>query len=251
MYSGTILAILIILFILASAIRILKEYDRGVIFRLGRAIGVKGPGLILLIPIIDKMVKVSLRIITMDVPPQDVITKDNVSVKVSAVVFFRAIDPMKAVIEVQDFLYATSQLAQTTLRNVIGQADLDELLSAREKLNANLQKIIDAHTDPWGVKVTLVEIKYVDLPQEMQRAMARQAVAERERRAKIINAEGEYQASTQLAEAAKVMSTNAITLQLRYLQTLVEIASENNSTIVFPIPLEMMNAFIDKKSGKS
>ncbi|GBD93138.1 modulator of FtsH protease HflK [bacterium BMS3Abin05] len=251
MYSGTILAILIILFILASAIRILKEYDRGVIFRLGRAIAVKGPGLILLIPVIDKMVKVSLRIITMDVPPQDVITKDNVSVKVSAVVFFRAIDPMKAVIEVQDFLYATSQLAQTTLRNVIGQADLDELLSAREKLNANLQQIIDGHTDPWGVKVTLVEIKYVDLPQEMQRAMARQAVAERERRAKIINAEGEYQASTQLAEAAKVMSTNAITLQLRYLQTLVEIASENNSTIVFPIPLEMMNAFIEKKSGKS
>ncbi|HDZ11383.1 MAG TPA: slipin family protein, partial [Bacteroidetes bacterium] len=234
-----------------SAIRILKEYDRGVIFRLGRAIAVKGPGLILLIPVIDKMVKVSLRIITMDVPPQDVITKDNVSVKVSAVVFFRAIDPMKAVIEVQDFLYATSQLAQTTLRNVIGQADLDELLSAREKLNANLQQIIDGHTDPWGVKVTLVEIKYVDLPQEMQRAMARQAVAERERRAKIINAEGEYQASTQLAEAAKVMSTNAITLQLRYLQTLVEIASENNSTIVFPIPLEMMNAFIEKKSGKS
>ncbi len=243
MYSGTILAVLIVLFILASAIRILKEYERGVIFRLGRAIGVKGPGLILLIPIVDKMVKVSLRVVTFDVPPQDVITRDNVSVKVNAVLYFRVMDPMKAVVEVQDFMYATSQLAQTTLRNVIGQAELDELLAARDKINSSLQEIIDTHTDPWGVKVSLVEIKYVDLPQEMQRAMARQAVAERERRAKVINAEGEYQASTQLAEAAKVMSTNAITLQLRYLQTLVEIASENNSTVVFPIPLEMMNAF--------
>ncbi len=246
MYSGTILAVLIVLFILASAIRILKEYERGVIFRLGRAIGVKGPGLILLIPIVDKMVKVSLRVVTFDVPPQDVITKDNVSVKVNAVLYFRVMDAMKAVVEVQDFMYATSQLAQTTLRNVIGQAELDELLSARDKINASLQEIIDTHTDPWGIKVSLVEIKYVDLPQDMQRAMARQAVAERERRAKIINAEGEYQASTQLAEAAKVMSTNAITLQLRYLQTLVEIASENNSTVVFPIPIEMMNAFSEK-----
>lgn len=243
MYSGTILAILIVLFILASAIRILKEYQRGVIFRLGRAIGVKGPGLILLIPIVDKMVKVSLRVVTMDVPPQDVITKDNVSVKVNAVLYFRVMDAMKAIVEVQDFLYATSQLAQTTLRSVIGQADLDEVLSARDKLNANLQEIIDAHTDPWGIKVTLVEIKFVDLPPEMKRSMARQAEAERERRAKVINAEGEYQASRQLAEAAKVMSTNSIALQLRYLQTLIDIASENNSTIIFPIPLEMMNVF--------
>ncbi len=246
MYSGTILAILILLFILASAIRILKEYERGVIFRLGRAIGVKGPGLILLIPIIDKMVKVSLRVVTMDVPPQDVITKDNVSVKVNAVLYFRAMDPMKAVIEVEDYLYATSQLAQTTLRNVIGQAELDELLAARDKINSNLQEIIDAHTDPWGVKVSLVEIKYVDLPQEMQRAMARQAEAERERRAKIIHAEGEYQASRQLAEAAKVMATHGIALQLRYLQTLTEIASENNSTVVFPVPIEMMKVFTNK-----
>ncbi len=246
MYSGTIFAIFIILFILASAIRILKEYERGVIFRLGRAIGVKGPGLILLIPVIDKMVKVSLRVVTMDVPPQDVITKDNVSVKVNAVLYFRAMDPMKAVIEVEDYLYATSQLAQTTLRNVIGQAELDELLAARDKINSNLQEIIDAHTDPWGVKVSLVEIKYVDLPQEMQRAMARQAEAERERRAKIIHAEGEYQASRQLAEAAKVMATHGIALQLRYLQTLTEIASENNSTVVFPIPIEMMRVFTNK-----
>ena len=246
MYSGTVLAILILLFILASAIRILKEYERGVIFRLGRAIGVKGPGLILLIPIIDKMVKVSLRVVTMDVPPQDVITKDNVSVKVNAVLYFRAMDPMKAVIEVEDYLYATSQLAQTTLRNVIGQAELDELLAARDKINSSLQQIIDTHTDPWGVKVSLVEIKYVDLPQEMQRAMARQAEAERERRAKIIHAEGEYQASRQLAEAAKVMATHGIALQLRYLQTLTEIASENNSTVVFPIPIEMMKVFTNK-----
>ncbi|NOY78195.1 MAG: slipin family protein [Calditrichaeota bacterium] len=246
MYSGTVLAVLIILFILASAIRILKEYERGVIFRLGRAIGVKGPGLILLIPIVDKMVKVSLRVVTFDVPPQDVITKDNVSVKVNAVLYFRVMDPMRAIVEVQDFLYATSQLAQTTLRNVIGQAELDELLSARDKINASLQEIIDTHTDPWGIKVSLVEIKYVDLPQDMQRAMARQAEAERERRAKIIHAEGEYQASRQLAEAAKVMAVHGIALQLRYLQTLTEIASENNSTIVFPIPIEMMNAFSEK-----
>ncbi len=253
MYSGTILAVFILLFILGSAIRILKEYERGVIFRLGRAIGVKGPGLILLIPIVDKMVKVSLRVVTMDVPPQDVITKDNVSVKVNAVLYFRAMDPMKAVIEVEDYLYATSQLAQTTLRNVIGQAELDELLAARDKINANLQEIIDTHTDPWGVKVSLVEIKYVDLPQEMQRAMARQAEAERERRAKIIHAEGEYQASRQLAEAAKVMASHGIALQLRYLQTLTEIASENNSTVVFPIPIEMMRVFTnrpDSDAGK-
>ncbi len=251
MYSGTILAVFILLFILGSAIRILKEYERGVIFRLGRAIGVKGPGLILLIPIVDKMVKVSLRVVTMDVPPQDVITKDNVSVKVNAVLYFRAMDPMKAVIEVEDYLYATSQLAQTTLRNVIGQAELDELLAARDKINANLQEIIDTHTDPWGVKVSLVEIKYVDLPQEMQRAMARQAEAERERRAKIIHAEGEYQASRQLAEAAKVMASHGIALQLRYLQTLTEIASENNSTVVFPIPIEMMRVFTNKPDSDS
>ncbi len=237
--------VIIVLFLLANAIKVLKEYERGVIFRLGRLIGVKGPGLILIIPIIDRMVRVSLRIVTFDVPPQDVITKDNVSIKVNAVVYFRVMDPAKAIVEVQDYYYATSQIAQTTLRSVLGEVELDELLAEREKINMRLQKIIDEQTDPWGVKVSTVEIKHVDLPQEMQRAMARQAEAERDRRAKVINAMGEYQAAEKLAEAAKVMSISPITVQLRYLQTLSEIAAENNSTTVFPIPIELFKPFME------
>ena len=236
-----VLAIAIIL--LASAVKVLREYERGVVFRLGRLVGARGPGLFLLIPIVDRMVKVSLRTVAMDVPPQDVITKDNVSVKVNAVLYFRVMDPAKAVVEVEDYLYATSQLAQTTLRSVLGQVDLDELLSAREKINQNLQEIIDHHTDPWGVKVSLVEIKHVDLPQEMQRAMARQAEAERERRAKIIHADGEFQASARLAEAGTIIAREPVTLQLRYLQTLTEIAVERNSTIIFPLPLDLVKMF--------
>jgi len=240
-------AAIVVLFILASAIRILREYERGVVFRLGRLVGARGPGLILLIPIVDRMVKVSLRTIAMDVPPQDVITKDNVSVKVNAVLYFRVINPEKAIVEVEDYLYATSQLAQTTLRSVIGQAELDELLAAREKINRDLQTIIDHHTDPWGIKVSLVEVKHVDLPQEMQRAMAKQAEAEREKRAKIIHADGEYQASRRLAEAAEVMSKHTMSLQLRFLQTLTEVASENNSTVVFPVPIDLFRAFFEGK----
>jgi len=225
-------------------IRVLKEYERGVIFRLGRIIHAKGPGLILLIPIIDKMVKVSLRTVVHDVPAQDIITKDNVSVKVNAVVYFRVMDPTKAVVEVEDFFYATSQLAQTTLRSILGESELDELLSNREKINLELQTILDKHTDPWGVKVSQVEIKHVDLPTEMQRAMAKQAEAERERRAKIINAEGEYQASAKLLEAGEILTKQPITLQLRYLQTLREVATENNSTIIFPLPLDLVKPFM-------
>ncbi|HDM90249.1 MAG TPA: slipin family protein [candidate division WOR-3 bacterium] len=232
-----------VLIVLWSMIRILREYERGVVFRLGRVIGVRGPGLVILLPFIDKMVKVSLRIITMDVPPQDVITKDNVSVKVNAVVYFRVMDPAKAVIEVEDYLYATSQIAQTTLRSVLGEVELDDLLSQREQLNHRLQQIIDLQTDPWGIKVSAVEIKHVDLPTEMQRAMARQAEAERERRAKIINAEGEYQAAQRLSEAAEILATNPITIQLRFLQTLSEISAENASTIVFPVPIELFKPF--------
>ncbi|RKY95326.1 MAG: slipin family protein [Candidatus Hydrothermota bacterium] len=235
--------VFIVLIVLWSMIRILREYERGVVFRLGRVIGVRGPGLVILLPFIDKMVKVSLRIITMDVPPQDVITKDNVSVKVNAVVYFRVMDPAKAVIEVEDYLYATSQIAQTTLRSVLGEVELDDLLSQREQLNHRLQQIIDLQTDPWGIKVSAVEIKHVDLPTEMQRAMARQAEAERERRAKIINAEGEYQAAQRLSEAAEILATNPITIQLRFLQTLSEISAENASTIVFPVPIELFKPF--------
>ncbi|SFN00020.1 slipin family protein [Thermodesulforhabdus norvegica] len=243
MYGLIVLVVLLILF-LSSALKVLKEYERGVIFRLGRVIGAKGPGLIILIPVIDRMQKVSLRLITMDVAPQDVITRDNVSVKVNAVVYFRVVDPVKAVVSVENYLFATSQLAQTTLRSVCGQAELDELLSEREKINAHLQEILDKHTDPWGVKVTVVELKHIDLPQEMQRAMARQAEAERERRAKIISAEGEYQAAEKLAEAARIISEQPIALQLRYLQTLREIATENNSTTLFPIPIEIIKPFL-------
>ena len=242
-YSFTII-ILFVLFILANAIRILREYERGVIFRLGRLIGAKGPGLILLIPIVDKMVKVSLRIVAMDVPPQDVITRDNVSVKVNAVVYFRVLEPEKAIVAVEDYLYATSQLAQTTLRSVLGEAELDELLSAREKINSELQAILDKHTDPWGIKVSTVEVKHVDLPQEMQRAMAKQAEAERERRAKIISAEGEFQASTRLSEAAEILMRNPAAVQLRYLQTLQVVAAENNSTTLFPIPIDLFEPFL-------
>ncbi|MFC1534333.1 slipin family protein [Thermodesulfobacteriota bacterium] len=238
-----ILAIILIIFFLASAVKVLKEYERGVIFRLGRVIKTKGPGLIILIPVIDKMVKVSLRLVAMDVPSQDVITRDNVSVKVNAVVYFRVMDPTNATIEVENYLFATSQLAQTTLRSVCGQVELDELLSERDKINTQLQSILDKHTDPWGIKVTTVEVKHIDLPQEMQRAMAKQAEAERERRAKVINAEGEFQAANRLSEAAGIISQHPEALQLRYLQTLKEISAENNSTTLFPIPIDLFKIF--------
>ncbi len=232
--------------LLISAIKVLNEYERAVIFRLGRLIGAKGPGLIIIIPIIDRMRRISLRTIVSDVPPQDVITKDNVSVKVNAVLNFRVMDPNKAVVEVENYLYATGQLAQTTLRSVLGQVELDDLLAEREKINKKLQEILDAHTDPWGIKVALVEVKHVDLPTEMQRAMARQAEAERERRAKVINAEGEFQASTKLAEAATIIGNHPMALQLRYLQTLSEVASENNSTTIFPVPIDLFSVFLKK-----
>ena len=239
--------IVIIVFFLASAIKILNEYERGVIFRLGRVLGApKGPGLIILIPVIDRMVKVSLRTVVLDIPPQDVITKDNVSIKVNAVVYFRVIDSLKAIIDVENYLYATSQLSQTTLRSVLGQAELDDLLSHREKINERLQEILDAHTESWGIKVSNVEVKNVDLPQEMQRAIARQAEAERERRAKIISAEGEFQASTKLADASEILSKNPMALQLRYMQTLIEISQEKNSTIIFPLPIDLIKMFMDK-----
>ena len=245
---GSVLLIVIILLI--SAIRILREYERGVIFRLGRLIDAKGPGLIILVPIIDRMVKVSLRTIVLDVPTQDVITLDNVSVQVNAVVYFRVVNPEKAIVAVEDFRYATSQLSQTTLRSIAGQAELDELLAQRDKINKQLQQVIDRHSDPWGIKVTLVEVKQIDLPIEMKRAIAKQAEAERERRAKVIKAEGEFQASKQLMEAAKVISPYPVAVQLRYLQTLSEIATENNSTTVFPIPLDMMGAFVNALKGE-
>jgi regulator of protease activity HflC (stomatin/prohibitin superfamily) len=243
LYGLVAVVVLVVLF-LASAIKILKEYERGVIFRLGRVVGAKGPGLIILIPVIDKMVKVSLRLVTMDVAPQDVITKDNVSVKVNAVVYFRVVEPVSATVNVENFLYATSQLSQTTLRSVCGQADLDELLSDREKINRELQEILDRQSDPWGVKVTVVELKHIDLPQEMQRAMARQAEAERYRRAKVINAEGEYQAAARLAEAAGIIQEYPLAMQLRYLQTLSEVSAENNSTTIFPVPIDLFKPFI-------
>jgi regulator of protease activity HflC (stomatin/prohibitin superfamily) len=245
-----IVIIAFVLMFLASAIKVLNEYERAVIFRLGRLIATKGPGLIILVPLIDKMQKVSLRLVTLDVPSQDIITKDNVSVKVNAVVYFRVMTSEKAIIEVENFLYATSQLAQTTLRSVCGEAELDDLLAEREKLNMKLQEILDRQTDPWGIKIRNVEIKHIDLPDEMKRAMAKQAEAERERRAKIIHAEGEYQASTRLADAAKIMD-NPIALQLRYLQTLTEIATEKNSTTIFPIPIDLIKPFISLMEKKS
>lgn len=239
-----LIAVLIIFFVLSQVIKILNEYERGVIFRLGRLIAAKGPGIIFLIPLIDKMQRVSLRLVTLDVPPQDVITRDNVSIKVNAVVYYRIMDPNHAVVEVENFAYATSQLAQTTLRSVCGQAELDELLAEREKISVHLQEILDKDTDPWGIKVSKVEIKHIDLPPEMQRAMAKQAEAERERRAKVIHADGEFQASAKLAEAAGVISKDPIALQLRYLQTLSEIATEKNSTMLFPIPIDLIKPFI-------
>ncbi|RLB07159.1 MAG: slipin family protein [Deltaproteobacteria bacterium] len=241
--------ILFLLIILSSAIKICREYERGVIFRLGRLIGAKGPGIFFIIPGVDRMVKMSLRTVVLDVPPQDVITKDNVSIKVNAVVYFRVMSPEDAVVQVENYLYATSQLAQTTLRSVVGEAEIDENLAERENINQKLQSILDKQTDPWGIKISLVEIKHIDLPQEMQRAMAKQAEAERERRAKVINAEGEYQAAQRLADAAKIIDTYPIALQLRFLQTLREVAAENNSTTLFPIPIDLFEPFL-KFMGK-
>ncbi len=247
-YGALIFLVVVVVLFLASAIRILNEYERGVVFRLGRVIAAKGPGLILLIPIVDKMVTVSLRLIAMDVDPQDVITRDNVSVKVNAVIYFRVIEPIRAIVEVQAYSYAMSQLAQTTLRSVCGEAELDELLASREKINAQLQEILDDQTDPWGIKVANVELKHIDLPQQMHRAMARQAEAERERRAKIINAEGEFQAAEKLSQAAKIISQDPAALQLRYLQTMREISAENTTNILFPLPIDLFRAFSNKGS---
>jgi regulator of protease activity HflC (stomatin/prohibitin superfamily) len=241
-----VVGVLILVVILTQVIKILNEYERGVIFRLGRIIPAKGPGIIFLIPLIDKLMRVSLRLITLDVPPQDVITRDNVSIKVNAVLYYRIMDPNSAVVDVENYAYATSQLAQTTLRSVCGQAELDELLAEREKISLRLQEILDKDTDPWGIKVSKVEIKHIDLPPEMQRAMAKQAEAERERRAKVIHAEGEFQASQKLSEAAVIISKDPTALQLRYLQTLSEIATENNSTILFPIPIDLFKPFLKK-----
>jgi regulator of protease activity HflC (stomatin/prohibitin superfamily) len=241
-----LIVIIFAVLFLASAIRVLREYERAVIFRLGRLIDAKGPGLIILIPIIDKMVRVSLRTIALDVPPQDIITRDNVSIKVSAVIYFRVMDAKKAIVEVEDYLFATSQMSQTTLRSILGQSELDDLLSQRDKINKELQGIIDSHTEPWGIKVSNVEVKQIDLPQEMQRAMAKQAEAERERRSKVIAAEGEFQASQRLADAAKILSDQPSALTLRYLQTLREIATENNSTTIFPVPIDLLTPFLSK-----
>jgi regulator of protease activity HflC (stomatin/prohibitin superfamily) len=243
---GWAVVLALLIGIISSAVRILFEYERGVVFRLGRFAMVKGPGLRFIIPVVDRIIKVSLRTVAMDVPPQDVITKDNVSIKVNAVLYFRVVDPEKAMIEVENYLYATSQLAQTSLRSVLGQSELDELLAHRDQINQHLQEILDRQTDPWGVKISNVEIKHVDLPVEMQRAMARQAEAERERRSKVIHAEGEFQAAQKLSEAAKIISSEPGALQLRFLQTLTEVSAEKNSTIVFPIPLDLIKVFMDK-----
>ena len=246
LYPIIVVVVLVIMF-LAASIRILNEYERAVIFRLGRIIPTKGPGLIILIPVVDRMVRVDTRTITMDVPSQDVITRDNVSIKVNAVVYFRVVDSMNAIVEVENYLYATSQLAQTTLRSVCGQVELDEILASRDKVNIHIQEILDRSTDPWGIKVTHVEVKYIDLPQEMQRAMAKQAEAEREKRAKIIHADGEFQASAKLAEAAGVIIKEPLALQLRYLQTLTEIGVEKNTTVIFPVPIDIISSWIQKK----
>ena len=245
MFTLFVVIVVLVIFFLSAALRILNEYERGVIFRLGRALPrAKGPGLIILIPIVDRMQKVSMRIVAMDVDPQDVITRDNVSVKVNAVIYFRVIDPKSAIIEVQDYIYAMSQIAQTTIRSVCGQAELDELLSDREKINTELQEILDTHTDPWGIKVANVELKHIDLPQEMQRSMAKQAEAERERRAKVINAEGEFQAATKLAEASEIIENHPMALQLRYLQTMREMSAEKNTTTIFPFPIDLFKPFL-------
>lgn len=244
--TSFMIVVLMVIYILVNAIKILKEYERGVVFRFGRIRPLKGPGLRFIIPIVDKLVKVSLRTVTMDVPPQDIITRDNITVKVNAVVYFRPMDPIKAITEVEDFIYATSQIAQTTLRSILGQSQLDDLLAKRDEVNAELQKVIDLQTEPWGVKVSAVEVKNVDLPSEMLRAIAKQAEAERERRAKIIHAEGEQQAAAKLSEAAAILNAQASALQLRYLQTLTEIATEKNSTVIFPVPIDLIKPFMDK-----
>ena len=250
-FMSFLFILFLVVYFLSSAIKILKEYERGVVFRLGRVIPVKGPGLVLIWPLIDKLVKVSLRIVTMDVPSQDIITKDNITVKVNAVVYFRVMDPTKAITAIEDFFFATSQIAQTTLRSILGQSQLDDLLTNREQLNAELQKVIDFQTEPWGIKVTAVEVKNVDLPEEMQRAIAKQAEAERERRAKIIHAEGEFQASQKLADAATIIATAPTAMQLRFLQTLTEIATEKNSTIIFPVPIDLINLFLEKRGKRN
>jgi regulator of protease activity HflC (stomatin/prohibitin superfamily) len=249
MTTAWIFIAILLFIILSAAIKILKEYERGVIFRLGRLVGTRGPGLIVIFPGIEKMVRISLRTVVLDVPPQDVITKDNVSIKVNAVIYFRVMSPQDAVVQVEDYLYATGQLAQTTLRSIVGQAELDEILAEREKINHQLQSILDRSTDPWGIKVSMVEIKHIDLPQEMQRSMAKQAEAERERRAKVINAEGEFQAAQRLAEAAAIIQKYPVALQLRFLQTLREVAAENNSTTLFPIPIDLFEPFLKKVIG--
>jgi len=241
---------IIVVILIISGIKILKEYERAVVFRLGRMVGARGPGMVYVIPGIEKMVKMDLRTVTMDIPPQDVITRDNVSVKVNAVLYFRVLDPNRAVREVENYLFATSQLAQVTLRSVCGQGELDELLAEREKINTRIQEILDAQTDPWGIKVVLVELKHIDLPQEMQRAMAKQAEAERERRAKVIHAEGEFQASQKLADAAEVIGKQPMALQLRFLQSLVEVASEKNSTTIFPVPIDLLTPFLKKNDTR-
>jgi regulator of protease activity HflC (stomatin/prohibitin superfamily) len=254
-----LVVVVAVMFFLGSFVRILREYERAVIFRLGRSArsifnpggNGNGPGLVFLVPLIDKMVKVSLQTVAMDVPPQDVITRDNVSIKVNAVIYFRVVDPEKAIVAVQDYLYATSQIAQTTLRSVLGQVELDDLLSARDKINQQLQRIIDEHTDPWGIKVTTVEVKHIDLPQDMQRAMAKQAEAERERRAKVINAEGEFQAAAKLSEAAGVLTQYPVAVQLRYLQTMREIASERNTTTFFPLPMDLLGLMNVIRGGRA
>jgi regulator of protease activity HflC (stomatin/prohibitin superfamily) len=250
MTTWIVIGVIFILIILSSAIKICKEYERGVIFRLGRLVGARGPGLFLMWPGIEKMVKITLRTVVMDVPPQDVITKDNVSIKVNAVIYFRVMSPQEAVVQVEDYLYATGQLAQTTLRSIVGQAELDEILAEREKINHKLQSILDKQTDIWGIKISLVEIKHIDLPQEMQRSMAKQAEAERERRAKVINAEGEFQAAQRLADAAAIIQKYPVALQLRFLQTLREVAAENNSTTLFPIPIDLFEPFLKKVVSK-
>jgi len=248
-YVPLIFVVVVVIMFIASAVRILPEYERGVLFRLGRLAGVRGPGLFFIIPGIDRLVRVSLRTVVFDVPPQDVITRDNVTVKVSAVVYFRVMIADKAIVEVENYLYATSQLSQTTLRSVLGQVELDELLSQRDKINKELQEILDRHTGPWGVKVSNVEVKNIDLPQEMQRAIAKQAEAERERRAKVIHAEGELQASEKLAQAAKVLSGEPASIQLRFLQTLTEISAEKSSTVIFPVPVDLISMFLQKREN--
>lgn len=245
-FGAPLTFLIIVIALIISGIKILKEYERAVVFRLGRMVGVRGPGITYIIPGVEKMVKMDLRTVTMDIPPQDVITRDNVSVKVNAVLYFRVIEPTRAVIEVENYLFATSQLAQVTLRSVCGQAELDELLAERERINSRIQEILDQQTDPWGIKVVLVELKYIDLPQEMQRAMAKQAEAERERRAKVIHADGEFQAAQKLADAAEVIGKQPMALQLRFLQSLVEVASEKNSTTIFPVPIDLLTPFLKK-----